>query len=89
MPLRITIEIIPNGDEHRAEILERITVTQVRKFDDNIGGRRLYAIRDDLHGYDIGSVTHERKQGAVTLARAALKRLRSTPTFPTERPAPK
>jgi hypothetical protein len=73
MPLRVTVEVIPNGDEARAEVLDVVTITnegptsQAQAKDP--GGHRTYRV--------VGSggtlfVAHRRSDGALMLAGRAV-----------------
>ena len=77
--LRVTVEIVPHGDESRAEVLQCLEIAQVAQYDDNPGGLREYAIRDTAsEEYPEWGVRlmHLRGDGASMLAAKALKRLR-------------
>ena len=69
MPLRVTIEVIPGGDETRAQTLHVVEITQVAKLDDHPDGRRRYRVdMDEVYG----TVDHARGDGALVLAAKAL-----------------
>lgn len=74
MPLRVTIEVVPHGDESRAEVLHRATITQVRALDDYPDGLRLYRVDADGDTVVTG-LAHYRVNGAVALVREALHHL--------------
>lgn len=66
MPLRVTVEVVPGGDEARAEVLHTLTITQVEKLD---GDLRRYRCAIDLRA---ASVYHHRSEGALVLVEKAL-----------------
>ena len=41
--LRVTVEIVPHGDESRAEVIDTVIVTQTVRFDDDPNGSRHHA----------------------------------------------
>jgi hypothetical protein len=77
--LRVTVEIVPHGDESRAEVLQCLEIAQVAQYDDDPGGLREYAIRDvasdDYPDWTV-RLMHLRFDGASMLAAKALKRFR-------------
>lgn len=73
--LRITIELVPHGDESRTEVLETVLIVQVEAHDDLPGGERTYAIWRDARTVDdlradrvTSTVRHQRVNGALMLA---------------------
>lgn len=54
--LRVTIEVVPNGDERRAEVLERFTIAN---------SRRLMGTRGQRVGYRVWTGSHERTPDAL------------------------
>lgn len=76
MPLRVTIEAVPGGDESRAEVISQFTVTQTDKMDNEPGGWRRYTVSDDLRRSVVfEGHEHRRANGAVVLVSAVLSRL--------------
>lgn len=72
--MRITVEIVPHGDESKAEVVGSVVVAQTSQLDDDPEGWRRYSVRQV--GVALGSVVqHRRSDGAVALAGAALAAL--------------
>lgn len=72
MPLRVTIDLIPHGDERQRQTLEQITITQEMAYDTDPDGYRGYQIVFD-DGDRMQFVTHRRGDGAARLAELALQ----------------
>ena len=73
--LRVTIEMLPGGDEARATTLEVIEIAQVRRYDDDPNGGRGYLWRDEASQpafHDV-LVTHQRGDGAAVLVAKVLE----------------
>ena len=77
--LRVTIELVPHGDETRSEVLDTIVIAQVHRIDDDPEGLRGYLWR---HNGRQGTVVHRRSDGAVKLVSAVLARLSDRPLCP-------
>lgn len=76
--IRVTIELVPQGDESRAEVLERVEIWQTTKLDNARGGLRRYAgKRADVPPFveEPQVVHHRRDQGAARLVARVLERL--------------
>lgn len=87
MPLRVTIEVVPNGDESRAEVIDQWVIHQVKKFDSDPEGWRVYQT-DYLHpegGTErnyVGRIAHRRRDGArqlvaTMMSKVAARRVRA------------
>lgn len=75
--MRVTVEIVPHGDEKRAELVQTVCIGQRERFDDDPGGLRGYAIwhtADYMRDPD-ATVMHWRSEGAAALATKALATL--------------
>ena len=70
MPLRVTFEIVPGGDESRTEKIGHLYITQVG----NLGGDlREYLVADCLRQQE-WTVRHHRSEGAEALVHEAIAR---------------
>lgn len=79
MTLRVTVEIIPFGEENKARTIEILNISNVT-FDEGEGPNKSskYVIEhNDYKNYtdDTPRVFHERTDGALTLIRKALEKL--------------
>lgn len=70
MPLRVTLEIVPGGDESRTEKIGHLYITQVG----HLGGDlREYLVADCLREQQ-WHVRHHRSEGAWVLVHQAIER---------------
>ena len=67
--LRVTVEIVPHGEESRSEVIDTVIVAQTVRFDDDPNGRRGYAVWDntDPSAPPVAEVEHWRGDGARRL----------------------
>ena len=67
--LRVTVEVVPHGDESRAEVIDTVIVAQTVRFDDDPNGRRGYVVWDsvDRNVPPVAEVDHWRDDGARRL----------------------
>jgi len=72
--MRVTVEIVPLGDEGRCETVQVLTIAQVERFDHDPGGDRGYAVWKgvDTDATPDAWVRHWRRDGATVLAAKAL-----------------
>lgn len=77
MPLRVTVEVIPNGDVSRTETIGRLYIV-------NLGGleighqpsdKRMYGVEDTLSEMGDWTVDHRRSKGAWALVAEAIKEM--------------
>jgi hypothetical protein len=71
--IRVTVELVPHGDESRATVLDRVVIAQTVAFDSDPEGRRGYVVwdSDDLNASPVAEVEHWRGNGARTLIATA------------------
>lgn len=75
--MRITVDIVPHGDEDRKETVETVTIAQVARHDSDPGGVRDYALWNgpDPEGKPFAVIRHTRADGAAVLAGKAFAAL--------------
>lgn len=63
--LRVTVEVVPHGDESRAEVIDTVIVAQTVRFDGDPNGRRGYVVwdSDDRNAPPVAEVEHWRGDG--------------------------
>lgn len=71
--LRVTVEIVPHGEESRSEVIDTVIVAQTVRFDDDPDGRRGYVVWDsvDRNVPPVAEVEHWRGDGARRLVAKA------------------
>lgn len=74
MPLEVSIDVVPHGDESRRERLHTLRVTQVAQLDDHPQGWRRYAVSIDDVDQGV-TVEHKRADGAYRLVQNVMARL--------------
>lgn len=79
MTLRVEISIIPFGDEDKKRVIETLNISNITfKEGCSATGEDFYVIEhNDYKNYneDTPRVHHQRKDGALTLVKLALKKL--------------
>lgn len=78
MTLRVTLEIVPFGDEEKKYVIETINISNIGSHDGSI-----YAYSVEHNTYkqrttDTPRVLHKRSDGAIALAVRALQRVLNT-----------
>lgn len=73
--MRVTVEVVPLGDEVRCTTVETLTIVQVERYDKDPGGDRGYAVwkGTDTNATPDAWVRHWRRDGAAVLAAKALE----------------
>lgn len=78
MTLRVTIEIIPYGDEDRARVIKTLNISNVTFREGSDGDKSVYVIEEDGYkNYDDSTprVSHKREDGPEKLVMLALQKL--------------
>lgn len=70
--LRVTIDLIPQGNWSQLQTLELLRIAQVSAADIDFGGLRTYEIGDALNQQILGHIDHYRSDGLIPLVQQAL-----------------